>query len=222
MLCLHLSFVIYCVHSASSNQTFTMTQKPPKTDEFTSKQSTGAITVMFPILLPCWWFVFMPFEIPSWGDPHSIISPFLEIEMDDKCVVVCSSYYNEFQRWKQILGLKIWVSQWVREVPYSNLCSEQVTGVGPSFISFSHLRPWVICRALMGGRNIITAPMHTLKLSSFDLISSVFQDANCFWRRIYILQLLCADCKMFFCVVNLWSEFLLSCPLYFFAPCIPK
>lgn len=99
--------------------------------------------------------------------------------MNENSVVVCSGYYNDFQRQKQILL----VSQSVQEAPYSNLCSEQVSREEPSFISFSHPLPRAICRALMGCRNIITALMHTLKLSSFDLISSVFQDSKCFWRE---------------------------------------
>lgn len=70
----------------------------------------------------------------------------------------------------------------MREVPYANVCSEQVTGEGPSFISVSHLLPRAICGALMGCRNIITALMHALKLSSFDLTSSVFQGGRWLWR----------------------------------------
>lgn len=65
---------------------------------------------------------------------------------------------------------------------YSNLCSEQVTGEGRRFITFSHLLPGAMCRALMGCRNIITALMHMLTLSSFDLLSSVFQDSKFVWR----------------------------------------
>lgn len=63
---------------------------------------------------------------------------------------------------------------------------------GSSFITFSHPLPRAACRALMACRNIITALMHTLKLSSYDLISSVFQDSvPCFQRdHLHILNFL--------------------------------
>lgn len=83
---------------------------------------------------------------------------------------------------KEFLSFNIWMWRW--EGPYSNVFREQVTGEGPSFITLSHLLPTAAGRDLMGSRNIITALMHTLKLSTYNWIHSAFQDINGFWGTI--------------------------------------
>lgn len=83
---------------------------------------------------------------------------------------------------KKFLSFNIWMWRW--EGPYSNIFREQVTGEGHSFITLSHLLPKAAGRDLMGSRNIITALMHTLKLSTYSWIHSAFQDMNGFWGTI--------------------------------------
>lgn len=138
------------------------------------------------LLVVCFYFIWN--LNLRWSTKYYFTIPRLQIELNEKSAAVI---VMNLKRWKQIPRLKIWVSQWMREVPYSNLCSEQVTWEGPSFISFLHLLPRAICRALTGCRNIITALMHTLKLSSFDLTSWVFQYTKCFWRDLHTATFMC-------------------------------
>lgn len=74
-------------------------------------------------------------------------------------------------------------------------------------------RPWATRTALMGCRNVITALMHTLKLSSLDLTSSFFQDTYCFWETIHTLGLYLADSMTFFCNVSNFCAITLECIL---------